>query len=74
MALHLAATCGNEVAVRLLLDKGASVDTTEYAGDTALHTDVEIDDDAIIRLLLTNVANPDIGDGDRDTSLIVAAR
>eukprot|EP00286_Rhodomonas_abbreviata_P018249 CAMPEP_0181310138 /NCGR_PEP_ID=MMETSP1101-20121128/12421_1 /TAXON_ID=46948 /ORGANISM="Rhodomonas abbreviata, Strain Caron Lab Isolate" /LENGTH=277 /DNA_ID=CAMNT_0023416737 /DNA_START=117 /DNA_END=946 /DNA_ORIENTATION=+ len=50
--LHLAAYMGQTPAVRLLLEKGASVHATNRAGNTALHWAARHEDTAILAMLL----------------------
>jgi Ankyrin repeats (3 copies) len=47
------------VVVRLLLDKGANIDTKAKSGETVLHRAVENGHEAVVRLLLEKGANVD---------------
>ena len=70
-ALLVASLHANADAVRLLLDAGARVDATNYAGETALIFGVS--DPAKVRLLFRRGANPNHASLRGTTPLIAAA-
>jgi ankyrin repeat protein len=51
-ALHEAAASGHEATIRLLLERGANIETRDYRGITALHTAAAFGHEATTRLLL----------------------
>jgi len=59
-ALMLAASCGNEKTVGLLLKNGASVDAIDNQNYSALHYATECHQDQIVRHLLLAGANPNL--------------
>ena len=50
--LHVAASCGNEAVVQLLLEYKEKVDSEDAARRTALHMAAESGDESVVRLLL----------------------
>nr|KYP72711.1 Putative ankyrin repeat protein RF-0381 [Cajanus cajan] len=73
-AIHLAAREGHVEVLRLVLLKGADVDSLSRDGTTALHVAVKRGERECVRLLLANNARLDIRDSrDGDTCVHVAA-
>ncbi|EMD88580.1 hypothetical protein COCHEDRAFT_1181709 [Bipolaris maydis C5] len=56
-ALHRAVNQGNEVIVRLLLDKGADLEAKDKIGRTALDRAVDLGNEVVVRLLLDRRAD-----------------
>lgn len=71
-ALHWAATYGHEAVMRLLLKKGADVQTKDKDGWTALHWAAEYGHEAVMRLLLEKGADIQIKDKYGQTALHLA--
>ncbi len=67
-----AAGKGDVDEVRRLLDAGANVDGTDYAGMTALQNAALTVEPEVVRLLLERGADPEITAGDGDTALLTA--
>jgi ankyrin repeat protein len=63
-ALHYAASGGHEMAVQLLLEKGAAADIEDGKRRVVLHKAVRNDDKAVVRLLLKRRAKVSTGDMD----------
>lgn len=59
-ALHCAALEGQEAAIRVLLERGAEVDTKAQSRSTALHFAVEGEKEMIVKLLIDKGANINI--------------
>ncbi|KAJ9644083.1 hypothetical protein H2199_003951 [Coniosporium tulheliwenetii] len=73
-ALHWAASRGNEVMVRLLLEEGADLHAKDEDGRTALHEAARSGKEAVVRLLLEEGADLHAKDKDGRTALHEAAR
>ena len=74
-ALHWAARAGQLAIVRLLLEKGASINAGDQDQMTALHEAIIFRDKELIRLLLENGADVNARGGlDKSTALHSAAR
>ena len=71
--LHDAAGNGFQDTVRLLLEKGASVTTTDVSGRTALHCPAEPEAERTARLLLENAAGAGATNADEGTALHLVA-
>lgn len=69
--LMYAALYGDAAAVRLLIDKGASVNAQNHAGGTALLYSTE--DAEKTKALLDHGANPNLRSGEGRTALLIAA-
>src|SRR5262249_16040702 len=69
--LMYAALYGDGVAIRLLIDKGASVNSQNHAGGTALMSATE--DAEKTKALLDHGANPNVRSGEGRTALLIAA-
>lgn len=54
--IHLAVECGNELAVKKLIEKGLSIDSQDIHGNTPLHLAVELNSPAMIKFLIKNGA------------------
>jgi hypothetical protein len=72
-ALHWAAVRGHEAVVRLLLDKGADIETRDGNGWTALHWAAKWGHEAMVRLLLDKGTDIEARDGSGWTALYGAA-
>jgi len=72
-ALMLAAQAGHSTMVKLLLDRGASVDTPDKRGTTALMLAAQAGDEAIVQLLLDSDASVDTPNKRGETALMLAA-
>lgn len=72
--LHRAVCESNEFAVRLLLDKGASVNALSRGGMTSLHSAMIIRNEVAVRLLLENGADITLRDDKGKTPLEVGYR
>lgn len=59
-ALHCAALEGQEEAVRVLVQRGAELDTKAQSRSTALHFAVEFEKETIVKFLIDNGANVNI--------------
>ena len=80
-ALHLAVAKGHTRIIRMLLDRGASIDATtdDGHGSTALHLAVlprvaRYGRAGVVGLLLENGAKTDLRNGDGETALDIACR
>jgi ankyrin repeat protein len=76
-ALGIAAMVGASEVVRLLLEKGAQIDSPDDAGKTALIQAAGHQfpgSEATVALLLKNGANPKLKDHDGNTALSEARR
>ena len=62
--LHVAAGMGRTPIVKLLIDKGASVNITNYIGSTPLHSAAQEGHLAAARLLVTHGARTDAAKDD----------
>ena len=72
--LYEAAQKGDLAGVRQALDKGADINALDpECSETALHAAVDKSQKAVIDLLLSKGANPDIVSGQHFTPLIIAA-
>jgi ankyrin repeat protein len=72
--LYQAAQKGDLDGVRQALDKGADINALDpECGETALHAAVDKSQKAVVELLLSKGANPDIVSGQHYTPLIIAA-
>ncbi|MCJ1250247.1 hypothetical protein MMC30_007473 [Trapelia coarctata] len=70
--LHLTAWGDHQVAIRLLLDKGADIQAQDKRGQTPLHSAVYEKNKAVIRLLLDKGADVDAQDKRGQTPLYSA--
>lgn len=71
--IHSAAASQQIETVRLLLDRGADVNTPQEGGGTPLHTAAFHGDDALAELLLANGADPGAADDDGRIAADIAA-
>lgn len=72
--LHVAAAkSGHDAVVKLLLDKGASLNTTDENNQTALHWAAKNGHDAVVKLLLDKGVNLYAKDTNNQTPLSLAA-
>ncbi len=60
-ALHWAAATGNKELLAILMERAVDVNSPCYSGQTPLHVAAACGHDHIVRLLLSDNAQPDIG-------------
>lgn len=72
--LHMAAQYGDEVLLRLLLDKGADVAAQDDRNDTTLHLAVPHENAELVRLLLIRGADPATTNKMHQSAVFVAGR
>lgn len=72
--LQSAVQAGDIAGVRVALDKGADIDVLDaIRRETAIHTSVALENKALIQLLLSRGANPNVISEQNTTPLIIAA-
>jgi ankyrin repeat protein len=71
-ALHLAAKCGNQNAIILLLQAGAKINSRDINGQTPLHRGVYSRCRSIVELLIQQGADIEAQDYQRNSSLCIA--
>ena len=71
--LHIAAECGQEAVVQLLLENGAEMEAKDYYEATPLHCAAKKGQVAVLRLLLEKGAEVNANDDDGRTALLYVA-
>ena len=71
-ALHLAAECGNDIFIDIVLKKGGNPNLKDNNGQTPLHIAASKGDPNCIKSLLNGGADPSLTDNDGSTPLHLA--